>query len=172
MLLLDETRKAHQLGASAGSALLHASTTPSPSPRPGPSSRGGRGSSSARRGRGGRSSPRPDPTPTQWAPNAWTSPPPWAYWMPPSPWVMPPCPHPSAPWTAPSPRPTPGAGILGARPNQAHLSGPAPSLTDVNTAMHTMTLTPPDDNWYMDTGATSHMTSSSGSPHGHSSHEV
>ena len=28
--------------------------------------------------------------------------------------------------------------------------------------MHTMTLNPPDDNWYMDTGASSHMTTSPG----------
>ncbi|GJZ35072.1 copia protein, partial [Tanacetum coccineum] len=28
--------------------------------------------------------------------------------------------------------------------------------------MHTMTLNPPDDNWYMDTGASSHMTTSQG----------
>lgn len=28
--------------------------------------------------------------------------------------------------------------------------------------MHTLSLTPPDDNWYMDTGATSHMTANEG----------
>ncbi|XP_021762638.1 uncharacterized protein LOC110727382 [Chenopodium quinoa] len=31
---------------------------------------------------------------------------------------------------------------------------------DIASAMHTMTLNPPDPSWYMDTGATSHMTSS------------
>ncbi|CAH9133047.1 unnamed protein product [Cuscuta epithymum] len=167
MILLDETRKAHQLGASSASALLHSSPSQPTPPRPTPPPRGGRGTSSARRGRGGRGTPRPD-TP----PNAWTSPPPWAYWLPPSPWAVPPCPYPSAPWAvSSSPRPTPGAGILGARP-QAHISGPAPPLTDINAAMHTMTLTPPDNNWYMDTGATSHMTSDSGSPHGPTTHEM
>ncbi|KAH6755368.1 hypothetical protein C2S53_013889 [Perilla frutescens var. hirtella] len=33
---------------------------------------------------------------------------------------------------------------------------------DIEAAMHTMTLSPPDVNWYMDTGATSHMTSMHG----------
>ncbi|CAH9091754.1 unnamed protein product [Cuscuta epithymum] len=86
---------------------------------------------------------------------------------------MPPCPYPSTPWNGqPSPRPHPGAGILGARPPQAHISGPSSTFTDMNSAMHTMTLTPPDNNWYMDTGATSHMTSDSGSQNGHNSNAV
>nr|GEW51667.1 hypothetical protein [Tanacetum cinerariifolium] len=32
--------------------------------------------------------------------------------------------------------------------------------TDIKSAMHTMTLNPPDDNWYVDTGASSHMATS------------
>ena len=31
---------------------------------------------------------------------------------------------------------------------------------DIEAAMHAMTLNAPNDNWYMDTGATSHMTAS------------
>nr|GEW09375.1 hypothetical protein [Tanacetum cinerariifolium] len=34
--------------------------------------------------------------------------------------------------------------------------------TDIDAAMHTMTLNPLDENWYMDTSATSHMTTSPG----------
>ncbi|KAJ9535135.1 hypothetical protein OSB04_un001788 [Centaurea solstitialis] len=35
-------------------------------------------------------------------------------------------------------------------------------ITNINEGMHTMTLFEPDTNWYMDTGATSHMTASDG----------
>ncbi|GJY44817.1 retrovirus-related pol polyprotein from transposon TNT 1-94 [Tanacetum coccineum] len=35
-------------------------------------------------------------------------------------------------------------------------------VRDLDQAMHTMTLNPPDDQWNMDTGATSHMTTSQG----------
>lgn len=34
--------------------------------------------------------------------------------------------------------------------------------TDIEAAMHTMSINPPDSTWFMDTGATSHMTSSNG----------
>ncbi|GAU30653.1 hypothetical protein TSUD_224090 [Trifolium subterraneum] len=34
--------------------------------------------------------------------------------------------------------------------------------TDIQAAMHTLSLSPPDDQWYMDTGATSHMTENGG----------
>jgi Pol polyprotein len=65
---------------------------------------------------------------------------------------------------APSPR-TPG--ILGPRPSAQAYNVQAPSTvgyapTDITAAMHTMPLNPPDDNWYMDTGARSHMTSHPG----------
>ena len=33
---------------------------------------------------------------------------------------------------------------------------------DIESAMHTMSLSQPDPDWYMDTGATSHMTSTQG----------
>ncbi|MCI34087.1 hypothetical protein A2U01_0055305, partial [Trifolium medium] len=36
----------------------------------------------------------------------------------------------------------------------------APSPTDIENAIHTLSLAQPDQSWYMDTGATSHMTSS------------
>ncbi|KAJ9543556.1 hypothetical protein OSB04_023263 [Centaurea solstitialis] len=47
--------------------------------------------------------------------------------------------------------------------NRAHVASvsPPPSSyapTDIQAAMHTLSVAPPDDQWYMDTGATSHMT--------------
>lgn len=45
------------------------------------------------------------------------------------------------------------------------MSGPTSSgyaPTDIDAAMHTSYLHQPDDNWYMDTGATSHMTANPG----------
>ena len=36
------------------------------------------------------------------------------------------------------------------------------ALTDIEAAMYTMSLNSPDGQWYMDTGATSHMTASQG----------
>jgi len=38
----------------------------------------------------------------------------------------------------------------------------APNLAHIKAPMHTLGITPPDVNWYMDTGATSHMTSTQG----------
>ena len=54
----------------------------------------------------------------------------------------------------------------GARPPQAYSAhGPTPSNyapTDIDVAMKNLSLNVPDENWYMDTGATSHMTTSQG----------
>jgi len=82
-------------------------------------------------------------------------------WMVPSgaPWAIPRCPYPSNSWV----KPTYGQqqklqhGILGTRPQQAYTS--APNSTDIEAAKHTLGIAPPDANWYMDTSATSHMTS-------------
>ncbi|KAG6763450.1 hypothetical protein POTOM_030866 [Populus tomentosa] len=64
--------------------------------------------------------------------------------------------------------------ILGPRPQQAHMAAvtsPAQSTqqahssyapTDIQAAMHTLSIAPPDTQWYMDTGATSHMTANGG----------
>ncbi|XP_021760551.1 uncharacterized protein LOC110725371 [Chenopodium quinoa] len=94
---------------------------------------------------------------------------PWAAWAPP-PWVVPPCPYPTNSWA----RPPTGQranqnGILGPRPQHtqhAFTANAPPSVgyapTDVESALHTLSLHQPDDNWYMDTGATSHMTSNQG----------
>ncbi|XP_074282765.1 uncharacterized protein LOC141607309 [Silene latifolia] len=71
------------------------------------------------------------------------------------PWGYPPCPYPTTPWTRPSrsqytPRP------------QAYSAEHPPSQTDIEAAMYTLGMQPPDPNWFMDTGATSHMTSNAG----------
>ncbi|KAE8713005.1 flocculation protein FLO11-like [Hibiscus syriacus] len=87
--------------------------------------------------------------------------PPWKTWMQP-PWVMPPCPYPTQPWGRQvGPR---QPGILGARPQQqqAYTTASEWAPTDIESAMHTMSLSQSDPNWYMDTGATSHMTSTQG----------
>ncbi|XP_071687902.1 uncharacterized protein [Rutidosis leptorrhynchoides] len=71
----------------------------------------------------------------------------WAW----KPWSIPPCPYPSSSWVKPH-QPTAGPGILGPRPNQtqstmASQNNFAP--TDIDAAFHTLSLYPPDDNWYM-----------------------
>ncbi|KAM7482579.1 hypothetical protein LguiB_007162 [Lonicera macranthoides] len=80
------------------------------------------------------------------------------------PWAIPPCPYPTAPWDRPSPqhRQQQQASILGPRPHQQQAYSATATPTDIEAAMHTLGLTPPDANWHMDTGATSHMTSSQG----------
>ncbi|XP_056688480.1 uncharacterized protein [Spinacia oleracea] len=94
----------------------------------------------------------------QWVPN-FTSPPP-------------PCPFSTQAWAKPTTSPTRASGqqrVLGSYPQHVYAaSGPTGSYvptyvsTDIESAMHTMTMAPPDSNWYMVTGATSHMTSSNG----------
>ncbi|CAH9130869.1 unnamed protein product [Cuscuta epithymum] len=179
MLTLEEARKKQQHGQSQETAMLHNAPPPPPPgpPRPSepPTHSRSDGRNSRSRGRGGssrggrtRQTPRSDvsaSTPAMPRPLQWSCPP-WAYWPPPQ-WAIPPCPVPTTPWGGP-PVPRASAGILGPRPAQAYAATP----TDIQAAMHTMSLSPPDDNWYMDTGATSHMTSSSGSPHGGATSEV
>ncbi|GAU30137.1 hypothetical protein TSUD_360300 [Trifolium subterraneum] len=80
---------------------------------------------------------------------------PWQQW---APWNIPPCPYQAYNWSRPN-NGVPQGGILGPRP-QAALNVNAPSPTDIENAIHTLSLAQPDPSWYMDTGATSHMTSS------------
>ncbi|XP_020270444.1 splicing factor 1-like [Asparagus officinalis] len=116
--------------------------------------------------------------PSQNSPSGWT-------WMPfqpwgqPPTWTPPPCPYPTTPWTPPN-NSTPGAGVLGPRPQQAFAAQSTPAEapngllvpTDIALAMQTLSLQPPDDNWYMDTGATSHMTSDPGLSDGKTPYEM
>ncbi|KAK1430107.1 hypothetical protein QVD17_12618 [Tagetes erecta] len=77
-------------------------------------------------------------------------------------WASPPCPYPTT-GQAPSWQPNPGPGLLGPRPNQVHYANSGNYVpTDLDQAFHAMTLTPPDQQWYADTGASSHMTNSGG----------
>ncbi|XP_073041987.1 uncharacterized protein [Primulina eburnea] len=105
------------------------------------------------------------PRPWQWQ-TPWGN---WAQQQWGAPWAIPPCPFPSSPWQQ-QPRknyPNRASRVLGPRPQQAYTAYYAPSNaeyipTDVETAMHTMSLSQPDGNYYMDTGATSHMMADQG----------
>ncbi|KAD6795397.1 hypothetical protein E3N88_06293 [Mikania micrantha] len=112
----------------------------------------GRGRSTPFYGPGNYSTPRNN--------NHWNNPPPWGQYQH---WTYPPCPHPTQPHGPTTQPPSPAPGILGSRPSQAYAaSESAYTPTDLEQAFHTMTMHPPDQNWYMDTGATSHMTNSTG----------
>lgn len=89
----------------------------------------------------------------------------WSQW--PQGYYPPPCPYPTGPSQWPRPSQSAPASILGPRPQsfvtQSHPgSTPSQCPTDITADVHTLSLTPPDAIWYMDTGATNHMTSSSG----------
>ncbi|GAU51637.1 hypothetical protein TSUD_241870 [Trifolium subterraneum] len=73
-----------------------------------------------------------------------------------APWAMPPCPYPTQPWAHQTKSRQPG--VLGLRPQQQQAYATT-APTDIESAMHTMSLSQPDPDWYMDTGTTSHMTS-------------
>ncbi|XP_074383100.1 uncharacterized protein LOC141724749 [Apium graveolens] len=131
-----------------------------------PNTGAGRGSGRGKQGRSGGQQQH------QWGNQApWGNVPPWA-WI--SPWATPPCPYPTQGWSRGySNHPQQQQpGILGTRPQQvvrpqqAFVAAPNQSVsyspTNIEAAMHTMSLNPPDSSWYMDTGATSHMTSSNG----------
>lgn len=76
---------------------------------------------------------------------------------------MPPCPYPTYSWTKPNATQRPQQpGLLGSRPLQAAFNAITSSLIDIEAALHTLSLAQPNPSWYMDTGATSHMTSSQG----------
>ncbi|XP_021727408.1 keratin, type I cytoskeletal 9-like [Chenopodium quinoa] len=118
--------------------------------------------------------------PGQWYPQQDSSSP-WGWYN--QGWPIPPCPYPTQGWARPQSTPNiRQPGVLGPRPQQAYVQQSAnPSSfgqsgsfapTDIEAAMHTMSLQQPDPSWYMDTGATSHMTSSSGFSDGEANHEV
>ncbi|CAH9124812.1 unnamed protein product [Cuscuta epithymum] len=176
MLLLEEGRQAHSVEhESVPSASALAATVPPPAQPPTSAPRprgGGRNGTGRGRGRGRQSGPRPSDQSAwpQYPGSPWAFPP-WAAWMQQF-WPTPPCPYPTAPGHNTPPRSS-SAGLLGPRPHALTAgygyptipTGSTPSFmpTDLHTSMHTMSLNPPDDNWYMDTGATSHMTSDAGS---------
>lgn len=190
-ITLEETRKAQQLGPPS-SALVASSDLVGPpddgSPshststhhRNPPNASRGRGCGRVGRSPGGRGrayyqqpaypqQPRYPPPPYSYGP--------WPYspymYGPPTTWASAPCPYPVQQNPQAAPRPTATPGILGPRPSQAYAASAAPHHvsaepysdpvpTDVEAALHTITINPPDDSWYMDTGASSHMTGESG----------
>ena len=102
--------------------------------------------------------PRQQAPPSQWQQLGWGG------------WTIPPCPFPAYSW---QPRPNPAvqhpsssrSGLLGSRPQAFNaVAPPAPSYmpTDIEAAMHALSFSQPDGNYYMDTGATSHMTADAG----------
>ncbi|KAI3764159.1 hypothetical protein L2E82_14162 [Cichorium intybus] len=185
-LIMEEARKAHQAAASAASPIsgnsataLVVSSAATSHQNSGDQNRYNNNSDSSRgrgRGRGGRGRGRSssgrgrgtgNPSPQTYnrgshSYQSWSTPPPWAY---PNftPWAYPPCPYPTQP-RGPSRPPSPASGILGNRPQQAYATSETSSYapTDLEQAFHTMTMHPPDNNWYADTAATSHMTPNSG----------
>ncbi|KAJ9537899.1 hypothetical protein OSB04_030632 [Centaurea solstitialis] len=100
----------------------------------------------------------------------------WSHWPSIGQYSAPLCPYPTAP--VPSPYPRPQAGILGPAPSPQPASFQQPHAllapqspypygmlltpTDLGNAFNTMSLQQPDDAWYMDTGATSHLTNNRG----------
>ncbi|KAI3518158.1 hypothetical protein L1887_06607 [Cichorium endivia] len=191
-LILEESRKAHQTSgtallstaATAPSTQLPTAASGSPQafqttsrgfqdPSQPHQRQGGRGSDpSWQRGRGrggrgrgrGRSRGRSNYG-NNAGPYAFYPPQPWNNQSQPwnwfnQPWNVPPCPYPTAPGHRP---PSQSPGILGAPPSQVAYASSESSYapTNIEQAMHTMTLNP-DQNWYLDTGATNHMTNTTG----------
>lgn len=110
--------------------------------------------------RGGRSSGRGNhgqQQQQQWQP--WNYPP-WQQW---GPWNYPPFPYLTSNWNRPNNDPKPQqSGILGPKPQQAAFNVNTTSPTDIESAFSILNFSQPDPSWYMDTGATYHMTSSQG----------
>ncbi|PNY17819.1 hypothetical protein L195_g014571 [Trifolium pratense] len=102
--------------------------------------------------------------PRQWQqPYQWT---PYSQWGPwgPQAWAVPPCPYPTSNWARPPSNRSPKT--TGSRPPQAYSAHVRPpsnyAPTDIDATMQNLSLNVPDENWYMDTGTTSHMTTSQG----------
>ncbi|KAI3796959.1 hypothetical protein L1987_39646 [Smallanthus sonchifolius] len=179
-LLMEETRKAAQTLATANSAshALHAAgqggtagqVHNAPPPRHDSNTTGysdrfrGRGRSYGRgKGRSSRGKARGTPNFFQNPHSPSFGPPQYPqFWSGPISQIQnwannPPCPYPTVarPNNQAGPQGS-NPGILGPRPSHAFHTGYVP--TDIDQALYTMSLNPPDHNWYMDTGATTHMT--------------
>ncbi|XP_050909863.1 uncharacterized protein LOC127123705 [Lathyrus oleraceus] len=158
-------RAARESHASSVSAALMAKA-PATEPTPKPSSyasnsqlspstyRGHRGKKPNRGGRNSGRGNRGQQQQQQWQP--WNYPP-WQQW---GPWNYPHCPYPTSYLNRPNNGPKPQQnGILGPKPQPAAFNVNTTSPTDIESAFSTLNLAQPDPSWYMDTGATSHMTS-------------
>lgn len=167
MLTLEESsRKYKSAGSLSSSTALTAQTMTSndapppskPDASPDQSVDFGRGNDGRGRGRGGgrgrgrgrgtNGQQQQPPQAPGWPPYGFPS----GWQWPSTPWSAPPCPFPT--------QQAPGAGILGAhpRPQQAFTAFPGYTPTDLANYMSTVSLQQPDNSWYMDTSASSHMT--------------
>ncbi|XP_024986570.1 uncharacterized protein LOC112521811 [Cynara cardunculus var. scolymus] len=92
------------------------------------------------------------PPPPYWAP---------PYWAPPY-WAPPPCPYPTQSWTQPWQHrinPRPSSNLPSNRTAQAHLADVDPlQPTQLADVVHALSMEPSDEQWYFDTGASSHLT--------------
>ncbi|GAU34372.1 hypothetical protein TSUD_217120 [Trifolium subterraneum] len=185
MIILEETAIAKRAIHSTENTAFIASHDEAPSARNNTNrnsrnnnnTRGGRnrGRGGRDRGRGsGRGGGRTQHRQTQWPSypyqQQWTSPypHPQQQWVGPwQPWATPPCTYPTAGNFHKQP------GILGQKPQQAHVAATSTNPASQNVSysyaptyiqavMHTFSISPPDDQWYMDTEATSHMTANRG----------
>ncbi|KAK9049523.1 hypothetical protein SSX86_031509 [Deinandra increscens subsp. villosa] len=178
-LLLEETRKKTQAlnTAQAAGAALHVAASPSSAP---PSSAhqkppNGDRNYRPRNRQQGRNNRKGQPAqyrapfgvfnggPQQppWSPNYHWAGPLQQQWQP-----RPPVPYPTA-------GPSSAPGILGPRPAASYFAGygsvapnfptyQTPIPTSLDPALQSVTLNPPDNYWYLDTGATNHMTNDPG----------
>ncbi|XP_021757509.1 uncharacterized protein LOC110722552 [Chenopodium quinoa] len=154
MFLLEETRKNKQKENGQQAYVAAAANTTSPPPQAADQSRsagGGKG--------GGRGKAAPQ----------WGAQPGWV--QQPGQWASPPCPYPTGPANPQQQYRAAPPSILGPRSqqNQAYYVGSAQSSygqlmspTDFGQDYSSMSLQSPNNGWYMDTGATSHMTRDSG----------
>ncbi|XP_074287764.1 uncharacterized protein LOC141612916 [Silene latifolia] len=186
MMALEEKRRANVSGSTGTALVSHNAPAPASDSRSkstitdGSSNsnkgKGGRNNRKNNRGKNGNDSNQQSSGSSgsggrgnQQQPGTWT-------WVPMSPWqvpqqqgwTVPPCPYPTTGWTAPPP--SRGPGILGPRPNQAFIAQPGTTgatqgafvPTDIAAVMQSLSLQQPDEAYYMDTGASSHMTSNNG----------
>jgi len=109
-----------------------------------------RGNQSRGGGRGNRSAPEfgaPN-APSPWSAPPWQRQQQYASWQPwgwnPPPWAMPLCPYPTSQWTRPT-SPPKQQGIIGQRLQAYAASTSSQKLTDIEAAMHTMSLNTPDN---------------------------
>ncbi|XP_074306461.1 uncharacterized protein LOC141641708 [Silene latifolia] len=175
MLTLEEAGKAKQSATGAPSAMLAKNTAdgesilgrpPAPAQnksnknwnkKKGGNKGGGKGNNGGKASSGNNETGQGSVSQTPSAPAS-----PWSggygpwQWPPPQ-WRYPPCPYPTAPWTRP-----PISRVFPSPRPQAYSAESPPTPTDIEAAIYTLGLTPPDPRWFMDTGATSHMTSDAG----------
>ncbi|XP_074315134.1 uncharacterized protein LOC141651316 [Silene latifolia] len=176
MLTLEEASFAKQ--AATGSAAMYvkgsadsdggSSSSPNSGSNTGKGNRGNGNNKKKGKGSKGKSqtpasapitAPESSPVTAPSAPHQWPAG--YGSWQwPSSPWGYPPCRYPTSPWARPSVPSRAQSGILGPRPARAY-AAEGPSQTDIDAAMYTLGLGPPDP-WVMDTGATSYMTSDLG----------